>query len=86
MVALVEKATSQEIDHAEAEGMAKKMAKGQFDLDDLAMQLKQMQKMGGMQGILGMLPGVQKVKKQVAESGGLDDKVFKRHEARSSAP
>jgi signal recognition particle subunit SRP54 len=79
VVALVEKAT-QEIDQAEAEKAARKFAKGQFDLDDLAMQLRQMQKMGGMQGILGMLPGVQKVKKQVAESG-LDDKVFKRHEA-----
>ena len=39
-----------------------------------------MQRMGGMQGILGMLPGVQKVKKQIAESG-IDDKAFKRQEA-----
>ncbi len=79
VVALVERA-AQEIDRDQAERMAKKMAKGQFDLDDLAEQLRQMQRMGGMQGILGMLPGVQKVKKQIAESG-IDDKAFKRQEA-----
>ena len=79
VVALVEKAAA-EIDRSKAESMAKKMAKGQFDLDDLAEQLRQMQRMGGMQGILGMLPGVQKVKKQIAE-GGLDDKMFRRQEA-----
>jgi signal recognition particle subunit SRP54 len=79
VVALVEKAAA-EIDHAKAEAMARKMAKGQFDLNDLAEQLRQMQRMGGMQGILGMLPGVQKVKKQIAESG-IDDKIFKRQEA-----
>jgi signal recognition particle subunit SRP54 len=60
--------------------MAKKLAKGVFDLDDLADQLRQLQKMGGMQGILGLLPGVQKVKKQIAESG-VTDKTFKRQEA-----
>ena len=68
VVALVEKAV-EKIDQAEAERMAKKMAKGQFDLEDLAGQLKQMQKMGGMSGIMGFLPGVQKVKKQLDESG-----------------
>jgi signal recognition particle subunit SRP54 len=60
--------------------MAKKLAKGQFDLNDLAAQLNQMQKMGGMQGIMGLLPGVQKVKKQIAESG-VDDSVFRRQQA-----
>ena len=79
VVALVERAAA-EIDRGQAEKMARKMAKGQFDLDDLAEQLRQMQRMGGMQGILGMLPGVQKVKKQIAESG-IDDKAFKRQEA-----
>jgi signal recognition particle subunit SRP54 len=79
VVALVEKA-AQEVDHAQAEKMAKKLAKGQFDLDDLASQLRQMQKMGGMQGIIGMLPGVAKVKKQIAESG-VDDRMFRRQEA-----
>src|SRR5579875_1189972 len=76
VVALVEKAV-QEIDQADAEKAAKKMAKGQFDLDDLADQLRQMKKMGGMQGILGMLPGVAKMKKQIADAN-IDDKVFDR--------
>ena len=83
VVALVEKA-AQEIDQAQAERMAKKMAKGQFDLEDLAGQLKQMQKMGGMSGIMGFLPGVQKVKKQLDESGmsgAAGDKMFARQGA-----
>ena len=79
VVALVERAV-QEIDQAEAEKSAAKLAKGQFDLDDLAQQLGQMKRMGGMQGILGMLPGVAKVKKQIAEAG-IDDKVFDRQVA-----
>ncbi len=79
VVALVERAV-QEIDHSNAEKMAAKLAKGVFDLDDLANQLRQLQKMGGMQGIMGLLPGVQKVKKQIAESG-VTDKTFKRQEA-----
>ncbi|WP_426043653.1 signal recognition particle protein [Caulobacter sp. DWR3-1-2] len=83
VVALVEKAT-QDLDVAEAERMAKKLAKGQFDLNDLSSQLSQMQKMGGMAGIMGLLPGVQKVKKQIAESG-IDDSVFRRQQAIISA-
>ena len=68
VVALVEKA-AEELDVAEAERMAKKLAKGQFDLNDFAAQLDQMRKMGGMEGIMGMLPGVAKVKNQMAEAG-----------------
>jgi signal recognition particle subunit SRP54 len=79
VVALVEKASA-ELDQAKAERMAKKLAKGQFDLDDLSEQLAQMQKMGGMQGLMGLLPGVQKVKKQIAEAN-IDDKVFRRQQA-----
>jgi signal recognition particle subunit SRP54 len=79
VVALVEKASA-DLDQAKAEQMAKKLAKGQFDLDDLSDQLAQMQKMGGMQGILGMLPGVQKVKKQIAEAN-IDDKMIGRQRA-----
>lgn len=79
IVALVEKAAV-DLDQAAAEKTARKLAKGQFDLEDLAAQLKQMQRMGGMQGILGMLPGVQKVKKQISESG-VDEKVFLRQQA-----
>ena len=79
VVALVEKAV-QEMDHAKAEAAAARLSKGQFDLDDLAAQLGQMKRMGGMQGILGMLPGVAKVKKQISEAG-IDDKVFDRQVA-----
>src|SRR3569623_1890591 len=79
VVALVEKAAA-ELDHAKAEQKARKLAKGQFDLEDLREQLRQMQKLGGMQGIMGLLPGVQKVKKQIAESG-ITDKTFTRQEA-----
>jgi signal recognition particle subunit SRP54 len=79
VVALVEKAAA-ELDHVKAEAMARKLAKGQFDLEDLREQLRQMQRLGGMQGIMGLLPGVQKVKKQIAESG-VTDKTFKRQEA-----
>ena len=69
VVALVEKAV-QEIDHAEAERMAKKMAKGQFDLDDLAEQLKQMQKLGGMSGHHG--PDARRAEDEEAARRGWD--------------
>ena len=76
IVALVEKAAT-ELDAAKAESMAKRLAKGLFDLNDYAEQLNQMKRMGGMGGIMGLLPGVQKIKKQIDESG-LTDKVFDR--------
>jgi len=79
VVALVERA-AQDIDQAQAEKMAKRLAKGQFDLEDFAAQLQQMRKLGGMSGIMGMLPGVQKVKKQLAESS-VTDTMFNRQEA-----
>jgi len=79
VVSLVEKA-SETIDQAKAEKIAKKMRKGEFDLDDLAEQLRQMKKLGGMQGILGLLPGMGKMKNQIADSG-IGDDVFKSQEA-----
>src|SRR6516165_8451373 len=74
VVALVEKA-AQDLDVAKAEALAKRLAKGQFDLDMMADQLQQMKRMGGMEGLMGMLPGVQKMKKQIAESGVTDKMV-----------
>ena len=74
IVSLVEKAGDQ-MDADKAEKMAKKMAKGQFDLDDLAQQLQQMQKMGGLGGIMGLLPGAKKAK-QALDASGMDDKVI----------
>ncbi|MDJ0919778.1 MAG: signal recognition particle protein [Henriciella sp.] len=79
IVSLVEKAGDQ-LDAEKAEKMAKKMAKGQFDLDDLAQQLQQMQKMGGLGGIMGMLPGAKKAK-QALDASGMDDKVIARQAA-----
>jgi signal recognition particle subunit SRP54 len=76
IVALVEKA-SQELDQSKAEAMARKLAKGQFDLNDLSAQLQQMAKMGGLQGIMGMLPGVAKMKAQMADNN-INDKMIAR--------
>ena len=67
IVSLVEKA-AETIDAAKAEQMAAKLRKGQFDLDDLADQLRQMSRMGGMKGLLGMMPGVGKAQMQAAQA------------------
>ncbi|HVU22383.1 MAG TPA: signal recognition particle protein [Rhizomicrobium sp.] len=79
VVSLVEKA-AETIDREKAEKLAAKMKKGSFDMDDLAQQLQQMKKLGGMQGVLSMLPGVGKVKSQL-DAAGLDDKILTRQEA-----
>jgi len=79
IVGLVERA-AETIDKAEAEKLAKRMAKGKFDLEDYASQLKQISKMGSLSGILGMLPGVGKIKQQLADAN-LDTLVFKRQAA-----
>jgi signal recognition particle subunit SRP54 len=79
VVSLVEK-TIETVDREKAEKLAKKMKKGELDFNDLADQLSQMRKMGGMQGLLAMLPGIGKVKDQLANAG-LDDRILKRQEA-----
>ncbi len=79
IVALVEKASAQ-MDVEKAERMAKKMRKGEFDLEDLRDQLRQMQKMGGLGGIMGMLPGAKKAR-QAMDAANLDDKAIARQEA-----
>ncbi len=86
IVSLVEKARA-EIDQAEAERVAKKMAKGQFDLEDLANQLGQIQKMGGLGGLMGMLPGARKAQEAMA-SANMNDKSVARQIAiiRSMTP
>ncbi|WP_297322803.1 signal recognition particle protein [uncultured Bartonella sp.] len=76
IVSLVEKA-AENIDQEKAAVLAKKMQKGKFDLSDLAEQLKQMKKLGGMGGIMGMMPGIGKMKEQIA-AAGLDDNLFNR--------
>jgi len=79
IVSLVEKAAAN-FDAEKAQAMAAKMKKGEFDMDDLAEQLRQVQRMGGMGGIMGMLPGVAKAKAQMAESN-LDERMLKRQGA-----
>ena len=79
VVSLVEKA-AETIEAEDAEKMIKKMKKGQFDFDDLRSQLRQMKKLGGMSSILGMLPGIGKMQKQMA-SAKIDDNLLKRQEA-----
>jgi len=79
VVSLVEKAAAT-IEKDDAERMAAKLAKGRFDLDDLLSQLRQLKKMGGMSGLLGLLPGIGKMKKQLAEAN-VDENVLKRQEA-----
>ena len=79
VVSLVEKA-AETIEKDEAERMAKKMAKGTFDLDDMRQQIRQMKKMGGLQSIMGLIPGMGKLKGMLPK-GGLDDTIFRRQEA-----
>ncbi len=79
IVKLVEKAR-EHVDEEEQARLAKKMAKGKFDLEDLASQLRQLQKMGGLGGLMGMMPGAKQAKAAMA-AGNMDDKVLKRQEA-----
>ncbi len=79
IVSLVEKAAAT-IDQEEAEKLAARMQKGQFTLEDYAAQLKQIGKMGSLQGILGMLPGVGKIKQQLNDAN-LDTSILKRQAA-----
>jgi signal recognition particle subunit SRP54 len=79
VVTLVERA-AETADHDEAERLAAKFQKGNFDLDDLAAQLRQLRRMGGMSSMLGMLPGIGKVKKQL-DAANIDESIVKRQEA-----
>lgn len=79
VVSLVEKA-AETIERDEAEKLAAKIQKGRFDLEDLLSQLRQLKKMGGMSGLLGLLPGVAKMKKQLA-GAQIDESVLSRQEA-----
>jgi signal recognition particle subunit SRP54 len=79
IVALVEKAAAT-IDAEKAARTAERMRKGQFDLNDMREQLEGMMKMGGLGGLMGLLPGIGKMKNQLA-AANLDDKVLKRQVA-----
>ncbi|HQV03084.1 MULTISPECIES: signal recognition particle protein [unclassified Novosphingobium] len=79
VVSIVEKA-AEAIEQEEAERMAERMAKGQFDMNDLRSQLRQMQKMGGLGALAGMMPGMKKAKAAM-DASGMDDKVLVRMDA-----
>ena len=74
IVSIVEKAAAT-IQEEDAERMAQRMAKGQFDMNDLRMQLKQMQNMGGIGALAGMIPGMKKAKAAM-QASGMDDRVL----------
>ncbi|WP_339332589.1 signal recognition particle protein [uncultured Maricaulis sp.] len=80
IISLVEKA-AQNVDEEKAARMARKMAKGKFDLDDLREQFSQLKNMGGLGGIMGMLPGMNKKMQAQAAAAGMDDKMLTRQEA-----
>ncbi|WP_421905613.1 signal recognition particle protein [Mameliella sp.] len=75
IVALVEKA-QQTLEAEQAERMMKRFQKGQFNMNDLKMQLEQMIKMGGMEGMMSMMPGMGKMAKQM-DGAGIDDKMLR---------
>jgi len=79
VVGLVEKA-AETIERDEAEKLAAKLEKGNFDLNDLSQQLKQLQRMGGLGSVMGMLPGVGKIQKQLSQAN-IDEKILKRQQA-----
>ncbi len=76
IVALVERAASLE-NSGEQEKLAKKLEKGHFDLNDMAKQLESMQKMGGFSSMLGLLPGIGKIKNKL-DQAGVDDRMVRR--------
>ena len=79
IVSLVEKA-AEDLDEEKLKKTEENLKKGQFSLDDYLSQLKQMKKMGGIEGIMSFLPGVSKIKSQMDQSG-IDEKVITQNEA-----
>ncbi len=79
VVSLVERAT-ENIKQEDAEKLAARMMEGKFDLEDMLSQIRQVQKMGDLKGIMGMIPGLGAAAKQIAASK-IDDNVVKRQEA-----
>ena len=79
IVSLVEK-VSQDIDQENLKKTEENLKKGQFSMEDYLSQLKQMKKMGGVEGILSFLPGVSKIKSQM-DKAGVDEKIITQNEA-----
>jgi signal recognition particle subunit SRP54 len=80
MLTLIEKA-QQQFDPSQVEDLKKKMKTGSFDLDDFVRQLQSVKKMGSLTSLIGMIPGLGGIKKQLQVDGDLDDDFFKQVEA-----
>ena len=79
IVSLVEKA-SETLDQENLKETEDRLRKGSFSLEDYLSQLRQMKKMGGMEGVMSLMPGVAKIKKQM-DSSGIDENIIKTNEA-----
>ena len=79
VVSLVEKAT-QDLDEEKIKKTEENLREGYFSMEDYLSQLRQMKKMGGMEGVLSMLPGVSKIKKQM-DNANIDENIIKTNEA-----
>jgi len=79
VVSLVEKA-SQDLDEENIKKTEENLRAGSFSMEDYLKQLRQMKKMGGMEGVLSMLPGVSKIKKQM-DNANVDENIIKINEA-----
>ena len=79
IVSLVEKA-SEDLDQENLKKTEENLKKGQFSLEDYLSQLRQMKKMGGIEGIMSFLPGVSKIKSQMNQAG-VDEKIITQNEA-----
>ena len=79
IVSLVEKA-SEDLDEEKLKKAEEKLKRGQFSLDDYLSQLRQMKKMGGIEGVMSFLPGVSKIKSQM-DQAGVDEKIITQNEA-----
>jgi len=79
VVSLVEKAT-QDLDEEKIKKTEENLRAGSFSMEDYLSQLRQMKKMGGMEGVLSMLPGVSKIKKQM-DNANIDENIIKVNEA-----
>ena len=79
VVSLVEKAT-QDLDQEKLKETEENLKKGQFSLEDYLSQLRQMKKMGGIEGVMSYLPGVSKIKSQM-DQAGVDEKIVTQNEA-----
>ena len=79
IISLVEKA-SQDLDEEKIKKIEENLKKGKFSMGDYLSQLKQMKKLGGIEGVLSFLPGVSKIKSQM-DNAGVDEKIIPKNEA-----